>query len=47
MGETKVGSSLEIQTWYEPYHAREFRFFKKTDFFRSLSMNLCNRFSVF
>ena len=42
-----MGSSLEIQTWYEPYHAREFRFFKKTVFFRSLSMNVCNRFSVF
>ena len=35
------GSSLETQTWYEPYQAREYRLFMKTDRFRSFLMNEC------
>ena len=45
MGELQLGSSLETQIWYEPYHARAFRFFEKTDFSRSLSWNVSARFS--
>ena len=35
----KVGSSLDSQIWYEPYHAKEFKLFMKTDLFKSFLMN--------
>ena len=31
----KVGSSLDSQIWYEPYQARKFKLFMKTDLLRS------------
>ena len=46
-GDTKLGSSLESHPWYDPYHVRVFRFFRNTDFFKSLFRCLCIIFSVF
>ena len=43
----KVGSSLDSQIWYEPYQAREFKLFMKTDLFRSFLMNECKLCNVF
>ena len=43
----KVGSSLDSQIWYEPYHANEFKLFMKTDLFKSFLMNECKVCNVF
>ena len=46
-GEVKVGSSLDSQIWYEPYHASMFKLFMKTDLLRSFLMKECKVCNVF
>ena len=43
----KVGSSLDSQIWYEPYHANMFKLFMKTDLLRSFLMKECKVCNVF
>ena len=42
----KVGSSLDSQIWYEPYQAREFRLFMKSDLLSSFLISLWRLCSV-
>ena len=46
-GGVKVGSSLDSQIWYEPYHASMFKLFMKTDLLRSFLMKECKVCNVF
>ena len=45
-GDVNAGFSLDTQIWYDPYQARKFILFMKTDFFILFLMNLCNVCSV-
>ena len=42
-----MGSSLDSQIWYEPYHASMFKLFMKTDLLRSFLMRECKVCNVF